>query len=262
MPSNTSERTKLTEADVVDRTLSAALDRSFRDLDDSTALADAGVDSLALAELVIRLEQQGFGITDEAVAAARTLGDLRAWAHESPERSSVELVAVSPVDADELWRWHTSGTHLTRYRARGRSLGAAELERLLFGDALAQCIVRDAQGPAGLVSAIGADLRNRHAHLTVVAAPERSGSGVVLRGLLAFCDWLFAQFDLRKLYAEVLEPNYAAFASGEGRWFELEGVLRGHEYVDGQWVDCRILAIERGRLQASVSAIRFPASSM
>jgi RimJ/RimL family protein N-acetyltransferase len=66
-------------------------------------------------------------------------------------------------------------------------------------------------------------------------------------GLALFMDHVFTFWNFRKLYFETPEYNYAQFASGEGRWFEIEGRLRAHRFYGGRYWDELILAITRER---------------
>jgi len=81
------------------------------------------------------------------------------------------------------------------------------------------------------------------------------GNGLMAEATRLFVSYIFGEFDLRKLYAESLEPNYEQFAHGAGRLFEVEGRLRDHEYVGGRYVDALLLAAHRDTWMA-----RHPAS--
>ena len=67
----------------------------------------------------------------------------------------------------------------------------------------------------------------------------------MLEGVALLVSYLFETFDLRKVYAETLESNFAQFALGEGHIFDVEGRLREHEYVHGRYQDLVLLAVFR-----------------
>jgi RimJ/RimL family protein N-acetyltransferase len=97
----------------------------------------------------------------------------------------------------------------------------------------------------GLVTAYSADMRNQHASIAVLFSPEYAGSGWVVESLVLFIDYLFDVFPLRKLYFETLEFVYPSFASGEDRFFTIEGRLEAHEFHRGRYWDKLIGAIYR-----------------
>lgn len=52
-------------------------------------------------------------------------------------------------------------------------------------------------------------------------------------------------FPIRKIYIESLDYSIQGFKSGVGRWFTQEGVLRQHEFYNGEYLDLHIYAIYR-----------------
>ena len=74
--------------------------------------------------------------------------------------------------------------------------------------------------------------------------------------VLLFLGYLFRQFPLRKVCAEMLSFNYADVASGAGRFFNVDGIMKEHEYYDGQYWDMYILSVTRA--QWTQIAMRFP----
>jgi RimJ/RimL family protein N-acetyltransferase/acyl carrier protein len=223
---------------------------------DAHLIDDLGWDSLALFEVLAVFDRHGADVPDELVGALRTLDDLHHYFGLLTARDPVPaprqlrplLEVPTPRDADYLLQLHTTGDHLVRYRLRGLTPSPESFHRLLWEGVTAQFVVRtEAGAPVGLVSCFGADFRNRHAHIGVLGDPAWHGSGVLIAGAWRFIGYLFAEFDLRKLYAEVLETNFAAMRTGVGRLFEIEGRLAGHEYLDGGYQDLFVLALDRDR---------------
>lgn len=217
---------------------------------------DLGWDSLALFEVLAVFDRYGADVPDELLGALRTLADVHHYfgllTDVGDERSAREARPVLEVpttrDLDYLFRLHTTGDHLVRYRLRGQTPSPESFHRLLWEGVTAQFVVRsDAGTPVGLVSCFGSDFRNRHAHVGVLGDPAWHGSGVLVAGAWHFIGYLFAEFDFRKLYAEVLEANFETMRTGIGRLFEVEGRLTRHEYLDGAYQDLYVLALDRRR---------------
>jgi RimJ/RimL family protein N-acetyltransferase len=192
------------------------------------------------------------------VGALRTLGDVHHYFTElarvvddpmtGPVTGGPVLQPPTQRDFDYLFQLHATGEHLVRYRLRGITPSPDAFHRLLWEGITAQFLVRSEQGaPVGLVSCFGADFRNRHAHIGVLGDPGWKKSGVLVAGAWQFIGYLFSEFDLRKLYAEVLQSNFEQLATGTGRLFEIEGRLSSHEYVAGRYEDVFVLALDRDR---------------
>jgi RimJ/RimL family protein N-acetyltransferase len=172
-----------------------------------------------------------------------------AMATAAPPRLHGRNVRLRPVDGhdyDFLYRLYSDGDHLVRYRLRGRTPSPEAFVRFLWDQVLAQFIVESGEGrPIGIVSSFEADFRNRHVHIAACSVAELESTGLVLEGVALLVSYLFETFDFRKVYAETLESNFAQFALGEGRIFDVEGRLREHEYVHGRYQDFVLLAVFR-----------------
>jgi RimJ/RimL family protein N-acetyltransferase len=230
----------------------------LRDRQPETLLIDElGWDSLAFFELIGFFDRHRLDLPEQLLPALRTLGDVHhyfsaisAAAGEDPEPSNPTPVLEVPTqrDFEYLFHLHATGDHLVRYRLRAMTPSPDSFHRLLWDGVTAQFLVRsESNQPVGLVSCFGADFRNRHAHIGVLADPEWHGRGLLVAGAWKFIGYLFGQFDLRKLYAEVLFSNFHRLATGAGRLFTIEGRLSDHEYVAGHYEDLFVLALDRQR---------------
>lgn len=230
--------------------------------EDALLADDLGWDSLTFMELLAVGDRLGLSLPDDLVRSWRTVGDVHHAidAHlrhsANPDRApasglrggTTQLVAVHRGHDDLLWRLHIDGDHLVDYRLRGRVPSPEAFRAMVWEGVLAQFLVALDDGRVlGLVSAVQPDFRNRHAHVAVIVEPEWRDTGLVIDGLARFLSYLFTQFDLRKVYAEVLERNLGGFASGDGRFFTVEGRMVDHEYVDGGYEDMLLLATTRER---------------
>lgn len=74
-----------------------------------------------------------------------------------------------------------------------------------------------------------------------------SGGRQPMEGLRLMIEFVFYAFPIRKLYAEVLEPNLEQFGRGFPRLLEEEGRLKEHAFVGGTYVDQVILSLTRSR---------------
>jgi RimJ/RimL family protein N-acetyltransferase len=160
----------------------------------------------------------------------------------------VYLRAVTPADYPFLQQIEMSSSVAPRWRFRGRTLSPADWAQAFWRDVLVQHMIveRRHDEAIGLAIAYRANFQDGYAY----AAALRFGSQatpLMFFGLALFIDHVFSFWDLRKLYFETPEYNYSQFASGEGRWFEIEGRLQAHRFYGGRHWDELILAITRER---------------
>lgn len=228
-------------------------------------------DSLRVLEVLGWLRELGIELPEELVGELRTLGDLHHYVvtiggrgeavTAAPRRPlvgpRVRLVPLTAQHEGEALALYTAGSHLTRYRLRGATPSPEAFRQALWERVLAQFVVVGDGKVVGLVSAFQADFRNRHAHIAVVARPD-APPGAGMEGTALLIEHLFSEFDLRKVYAEVMAPNGDAFASGTGRVFVVEGRLIGHEYLDGEYHDMLVMAISRERWAEHVDRLLGP----
>lgn len=241
---------------------------------DSDLLVDTvGWDSLVAVEVVAWLEELGIRLPDELLAELRTLGDLHHYTRTlAPGRSEapvgpaprvarqgrrVRLVPLTGAHQAEALDLFTRGSNLTQFRFRGTTPSPESFARLLWDRVLCQFAVSEEGRMVALVSAFEADMRNRHVHVAVVSRPD-APPGMGLEGLALLIEHLFAEFDFRKVYAEVMEPNAAAFRSGLERVVAVEGRLVDHEYMAGDYQDMLILSITRERWEAHADRLFGP----
>lgn len=95
----------------------------------------------------------------------------------------------------------------------------------------------------GLLQIYGGSMRDGHGYLGVVLSPRVRQDARMSILLGKFCHHALITFGFRKLYAEMAEYTYRDVASGEGRFFEVEGILRDHYVRPGGVYDKYILAI-------------------
>jgi RimJ/RimL family protein N-acetyltransferase len=134
-----------------------------------------------------------------------------------------------------------------RWRWRGMTPDPGRWARSTFDGTLAQFLVvaRKDDEPVGVIALYEANFQDKYATFAAARFDNTRRSTAMILGLAIFLRYTFACWDLRKLYMELPEYNYAQFASGAGRLFELEGRLRDHYWYDGRLWDQLVLAIHR-----------------
>ena len=130
----------------------------------------------------------------------------------------VRLRAVFPSDYEYLYALANDDELAWRWRYRGASVSPELFQQHLWHNVISQFVVETVESSQriGHVQAFDASERNGFCHFAVLLDPAVSRSGWSLEALLLFLDYLFAVWNFRKLYAEVLEFNYEQFASGAG----------------------------------------------
>jgi hypothetical protein len=154
-------------------------------------------------------------------------------------------------DIGPLHKLATSEEIAFRWRLRGSTPPLAQFAELLWAETLVQFVLCEEgaeQRPRGLVQCYRADLRNRHAHLSVLVDPEAQMRGWPLEPVLLFVDYLFKGWPLHKLYVEGYDFNVARFA-GLARFAEEEGRLLEYGYHDERYHDLVVLALYRERFR-------------
>jgi RimJ/RimL family protein N-acetyltransferase len=162
------------------------------------------------------------------------------------------LVPIEPDDLDVLYALAVAPETCFRWRYRGAPPPFDRFAADLWSHVLVQYVARrtgDNQ-VVGHVVAYGASQGLSHAYLGAVFHPQYAGTGLAAQTVALFVRYLFQAFPLRKLYLEIPGFNWPQMRSGEGRLFQIEGVLREHHYYAGRLWDQYLCAIYPDRLPA------------
>lgn len=198
------------------------------------------------------------------VAQLATLDDAWTWLAAALERGeelrpasarsvpgATTRVRLRPlVDADlaAIYLASLDPAVSNRWRYRGRTVPPEELVATVHDGVRAQFVVEmlDDERAVGLVVAYEHHDAGRHAKVGVLRFADRDpgDEGAVLEGLVLLIGHLFRTYPYRKLYVELPAYN-AAFL--EPSIFEVEGVLRGHLFHDGEPVDLYVASLWRDR---------------
>lgn len=161
----------------------------------------------------------------------------------------VLLRPIASADHEWLYRQAIDSTTGSRWRLHGMIPSADTFLNVLYGGAeLSFLVVDRADGSRlGMVQLLGLHERHRFAYLSTFFGAEAQQKAWPLEGIALFLRYVFAAFQLRKIYVESLSPETEQYKSLIGDFFVEEGVLRQHENVFGTYYDMHIFAIYRER---------------
>lgn len=207
-------------------------------------------DILALLERLPAGQRLSVVVTDGAeLGPTSTIGLLPAR-KRSPlapvlANAAYELTPIQESDLDFL---HALAIHPEtgyRWRYRGNPPSQQDFAADLFGQVLVQYVARVSGNgkPAGQVVCYAADLTQGHASVGAIFTPDHAGTGQAAEITAVFVRYLFHTFRLHKLYLEVPGFNWPQVSSGAGRFFQVEGVLREHDFYAGRYWDKYVCAI-------------------
>lgn len=245
--------------------------------DEARLTGELGLDSMAMMTLFAWLETKGISAVDRD--GLRRVGDILGLLARLPARLSVvmtdapapgpastagllpahrrptlaptlstaayQLTPIQESDLDFLYLLATHPETGFRWRYRGNPPSHQQFAADLYGHVLVQYVARvvTTGEPAGHVVAYEADLAQGHASIGAMFTPDHAGVGRAAEITAVFARYLFHTFRLHKLYLEVPGFNWPQVASGAGRLFQVEGVLRDHDFYAGRYWDKRVCAI-------------------
>ncbi|MGC4893430.1 GNAT family N-acetyltransferase [Micromonospora sp. DT31] len=201
-------------------------------------------------DLSVRVTDGVFGslrATDISVVPVADGPATEAASPLAPVLGNAEL-RLTPVEPDDTRFLYTLASHpdtCYRWRYRGAPPSIDRFMADLWSQVLVQFVVRRAEDgePVGHLVAYGADLGQGYAYLGAVFRPPYSGTGLGAQATMMFVRYMFHTHALRKLYVEVPGFNWPQVCSGEGRLFEVEGIMRDHEFYAGRHWDRYLCAI-------------------
>lgn len=102
--------------------------------------------------------------------------------------------------------------------------------------------------PIGKLTASDYNPRNRSAELGYYLAPPYRGKGSMAKSLYSFCNLLLSELGLNKVYAQTGAFNKASIRLLKGAGFHLDGILRRHHVLNGEWWDDYLYSLLREEL--------------
>jgi acyl carrier protein len=159
----------------------------------------------------------------------------------------VYLRPLTPNDYPFLQTIESIGELGPRWRHRGVTLSPEQFVAALWADVLAQFMVVTvgSNAPVGRVVLYHPNFQDRYAYFAAMRFKPSERSPLMVYGIALFLRYTFMNWEFEKLYMEVPEYNFEQFASGLGRFFEIEGRLRGHLRTGTRAWDQLILAVYR-----------------
>jgi RimJ/RimL family protein N-acetyltransferase len=164
-------------------------------------------------------------------------------------------VALRPIlrsDYEYLYRLFVDPETAFRWRLRGATPDTRSFESVLWEQVLVQFLIvaPNSGQPLGLVQCFGADLRSGVANLAIVVQKDQTERGIAAEALFLFIDYVFAPWNLRKLYADTPAFNFDRLASANNRYFTVEARLPDRHWYNDRYWDNLILAIHREQWRA------------
>jgi hypothetical protein len=145
------------------------------------------------------------------------------------EQYSIRMVTPQDLSwlGEAIYQWPST----YRWSTRGLTLSPDTLSRLLWDGVAVQYVITDERRIAvGLLQIHQLDLQSSFAHLSILAAPQRSTGEDPFAPLAhRFITQIFRDFPLRKLYVEVLEDEIPGTVARLGWSATEEARLRQHE---------------------------------
>ena len=159
----------------------------------------------------------------------------------------VRLRTITTLDYGLLQAAELSPEVRHRWRYGGTTPSPENWPQVFWQGVLAQFLVVRTRGEEsiGLVNAYGPNFQHGWAYVGATKLQPADCSPYMMLGLAIFIEYVFCNWNFRKIYLELPEFNYPQFRSGEGRIFVLEGRLKQHSYYDGRLWDQMLLAIHR-----------------
>lgn len=98
----------------------------------------------------------------------------------------------------------------------------------------------------GCISAFRQEnIHKQTAEIGYYIAEEYWGNGITSQAIMQLCDFVFANSDIIRIYAEPFALNHASCRVLEKAGFQLEGVLRSNAVKKGKILDMRMYSLLR-----------------
>jgi hypothetical protein len=158
----------------------------------------------------------------------------------------VKLRAAKESDRPWLAAFASDPEMSSRWRLGGRvPIGSSAFPKLEEGLLVLFVAERRRDSlPVGIVQAFQPDFINRVVHIGIAVDTELAGPGVSGEALMLLIDYVFAQWQFRKIYFTT-PSDILGKVRGARRWVQTEGVLKDREFRRGALVDLHIQAIWR-----------------
>ncbi|WP_439027461.1 GNAT family N-acetyltransferase [Haloarchaeobius sp. DT45] len=160
----------------------------------------------------------------------------------------LSLRSVEPTDLDFLRQYQNDPALRSRLtRAFPQTIADAEsfLNSVTVRENLAFVALDEDDDRVGFVALFDVEHVPGRARLGYWVVPESQGQGYATEMVALVVDYAFDELRLHKVTADTLADNVESQRVLEKLGFEREGVLREHEYIDGEYVDSHLYACLR-----------------
>lgn len=89
------------------------------------------------------------------------------------------------------------------------------------------------------------NIHKQTAEIGYYIAEEYWGKGITSQAIIQLCDFVFANSDIIRIYAEPFALNYASCRVLEKAGFQLEGILRNNAVKKGKILDMKMYSLLR-----------------
>lgn len=163
-----------------------------------------------------------------------------------PLLTTRSLTLTLPQDADlgALYEISVSGANLQSWRFRTTSPSPEHFVQSFWAGVLTQLVVRDLDSGATIGLVVAYDATPLHCKLGVIGAPDTRSTGVMVEATVAFVDYLFSNWPIRKIYFEMEESRLEAVPSIRLLAVE-EGRFQEHLFANGEYCSLVILSLFR-----------------
>lgn len=109
--------------------------------------------------------------------------------------------------------------------------------------------LREGGGHVGNVSLDSVENRHRTARLSIfIGDSAQRGKSIGTRAIRLLADYAFDFLNLNRIWCKARAGDDQILRFYEALGFKLEGIMRQHEFIDGQYVDKMILGLLRNEL--------------
>ncbi len=159
--------------------------------------------------------------------------------------SNVQLRAFEPEDSKELHRWMNDADAIrnTGHSPVSYEEACSHVEKKKASGDIVMAIELDNSQLAGWVFLQKLEYEHGRASIGILLAPEYRGQGIAPQAMSHMIDIGFKQLRLNKIYLTTRGFNEQAYRAYTKLGFVVEGTLRKHCFVDGQYYDTYMMGL-------------------
>jgi RimJ/RimL family protein N-acetyltransferase len=162
------------------------------------------------------------------------------------ELGRIALAPVTP-DTHQFLYYLATTRNGWRWRYRGVTPQYETFVNQLHADVLSHFVVllKEPLERIGYVVAYSPDFRSQHAYYGTVFAEQHVGHGLGAEATLAFIQFVFATWPMRRIYTELPEFNADGMTERATSFLDLDATLRDYHFFAGRYWDQYIYSFSR-----------------